>query len=296
MGARCQESPCPCPPRPPSRPAVLGFAARYPWVLATLVVVALTLGLHLAGAEDPARWIASAYALVVAAWTSVGMVRDLTRGHWGVDILAVTAIVATVLVGEDPASQNYVRMKHKDCEELGIASIMKELPGDCTQDELEQVISELNSDPAVTGSCSAISDGSPTVLRNWLGKMHDNDPAWSSVTGIIQTACTPSCGGATCGADGCGGVCGTCATDMACHSSAQCLYTKGCTIGGVNYERITDAGLLVTSGTTTSAALLAARSALHAGAGRVFLTGLAGETRRNRGAVCPPCRYRGLPR
>lgn len=83
-----------------SRPAVLGFAARYPWVLATLVVVALTLGLHLAGAEDPARWIASAYALVVAAWTSVGMVRDLMRGHWGVDILAVTAIVATVLVGE----------------------------------------------------------------------------------------------------------------------------------------------------------------------------------------------------
>ncbi|MCT1810697.1 hypothetical protein ACIQ00_01665 [Micrococcus luteus] len=32
-----------------SRPAVLGLAARYPWVLATLVVVALTLGLHLAG-------------------------------------------------------------------------------------------------------------------------------------------------------------------------------------------------------------------------------------------------------
>ena len=87
-----------------SRPAVLGFAARYPWVLATLVVVALTLGLHLAGAEDPARWIASAYALVVAAWTSVGMVRDLMRGHWGVDILAVTAIVATVLVGEHLAA------------------------------------------------------------------------------------------------------------------------------------------------------------------------------------------------
>ena len=63
----------------------------------------------------------------------------------------ITPGLATVLVGEDPASQNYVRMKHKDCEELGIASIMKELPGDCTQDELEQVISELNNDPAVTG-------------------------------------------------------------------------------------------------------------------------------------------------
>ena len=59
--------------------------------------------------------------------------------------------LATVLVGEDPASQNYVRMKHKDCEELGIASIMKELPGDCTQDELDAVIEELNNDDAVTG-------------------------------------------------------------------------------------------------------------------------------------------------
>lgn len=93
-------APSPSTAPPSSRPAVLGLAARYPWVLATLGVVALTLGLHLAGAEDPARWIASAYALVVAAWTSVGMVRDLMRGHWGVDVLAVTAIVATVLVGE----------------------------------------------------------------------------------------------------------------------------------------------------------------------------------------------------
>ena len=63
----------------------------------------------------------------------------------------ITPGLATVLVGEDPASQNYVRMKHKDCEELGIASIMKELPGDCTQEELEQLIDELNHDDAVTG-------------------------------------------------------------------------------------------------------------------------------------------------
>ena len=63
----------------------------------------------------------------------------------------VTPGLATVLVGEDPASQNYVRMKHKDCEELGIASIMQELPGDCTQDELDAVIEELNNDDAVTG-------------------------------------------------------------------------------------------------------------------------------------------------
>ncbi len=63
----------------------------------------------------------------------------------------ITPGLATVLVGEDPASQNYVRMKHQDCEQLGIASIMKELPGDCTQEELDAVIEELNNDPAVTG-------------------------------------------------------------------------------------------------------------------------------------------------
>ncbi|WP_019194308.1 bifunctional methylenetetrahydrofolate dehydrogenase/methenyltetrahydrofolate cyclohydrolase [Corynebacterium timonense] len=63
----------------------------------------------------------------------------------------VTPGLATVLVGDDPASQNYVRMKHRDCDELGIASIMKELPGDTTQEELEELIDALNDDPAVTG-------------------------------------------------------------------------------------------------------------------------------------------------
>ena len=63
----------------------------------------------------------------------------------------ITPGLATVLVGEDPASQNYVRMKHKDCEQLGIASIMKELPEDTTQEELDSVIEELNNDDAVTG-------------------------------------------------------------------------------------------------------------------------------------------------
>ena len=63
----------------------------------------------------------------------------------------ITPGLATVLVGEDPASQNYVRMKHKDCEQLGIASIMKELPEDTTQEELDSLIEELNNDPAVTG-------------------------------------------------------------------------------------------------------------------------------------------------
>lgn len=63
----------------------------------------------------------------------------------------ITPGLATVLVGEDPGSQNYVRMKHKDCEEVGITSIRRDLPEDTTQEELEAVIDELNADPACTG-------------------------------------------------------------------------------------------------------------------------------------------------
>ncbi|KQB87483.1 bifunctional methylenetetrahydrofolate dehydrogenase/methenyltetrahydrofolate cyclohydrolase [Corynebacterium lowii] len=63
----------------------------------------------------------------------------------------ITPGLATVLVGEDPGSQNYVRMKHKDCEEVGITSIRRDLPESTTQEELEAVIDELNADPACTG-------------------------------------------------------------------------------------------------------------------------------------------------
>ena len=76
---------------------------------------------------------------------------DLAKRVENLKAKGITPGLATVLVGEDPASQNYVRMKHKDCEQLGIASIMKELPGDCTQEELDAVIEELNNDDAVTG-------------------------------------------------------------------------------------------------------------------------------------------------
>ena len=76
---------------------------------------------------------------------------DLAKRVEALKAKGITPGLATVLVGEDPASQNYVRMKHKDCEQLGIASIMKELPGDCTQEELDAVIEELNNDDAVTG-------------------------------------------------------------------------------------------------------------------------------------------------
>jgi methylenetetrahydrofolate dehydrogenase (NADP+)/methenyltetrahydrofolate cyclohydrolase len=59
--------------------------------------------------------------------------------------------LGTVLVGNDPGSQAYVNGKHRDCAEVGIASIRRELPADATQQQVEAVVAELNADPACTG-------------------------------------------------------------------------------------------------------------------------------------------------
>ena len=57
--------------------------------------------------------------------------------------------LATVLVGEDPASATYVRSKQRTCERLGINSIGHHLPADSTQEAVEALVSELNADPQV---------------------------------------------------------------------------------------------------------------------------------------------------
>jgi methylenetetrahydrofolate dehydrogenase (NADP+)/methenyltetrahydrofolate cyclohydrolase len=59
--------------------------------------------------------------------------------------------LGTVLVGDDPGSQSYVRGKHADCAKIGVASIRKDLPADASTEELNAAIDELNADPACTG-------------------------------------------------------------------------------------------------------------------------------------------------
>ncbi|KAB2862857.1 MAG: bifunctional methylenetetrahydrofolate dehydrogenase/methenyltetrahydrofolate cyclohydrolase FolD [Anaerolineae bacterium] len=59
--------------------------------------------------------------------------------------------LAAVLVGENPASQTYVRMKRKACAEVGIESFGYELPANITQAELENVVRDLNADRRVHG-------------------------------------------------------------------------------------------------------------------------------------------------
>ncbi len=59
--------------------------------------------------------------------------------------------LAVILVGDDGASQVYVRRKIKACEKVGIRSIERRLPADASQDEVLAVIAELNADPEVHG-------------------------------------------------------------------------------------------------------------------------------------------------
>ncbi|MEO8827178.1 heavy metal translocating P-type ATPase [Lapillicoccus sp.] len=86
------------------------LARRYWTVTLTLTVGLLGIVFVLTGAGAAVQGTFSVYALGIAAWQAVGMARDLLRGHWGLDILAVTAVVATVVVGEYVAALLVVLM------------------------------------------------------------------------------------------------------------------------------------------------------------------------------------------
>lgn len=63
----------------------------------------------------------------------------------------VTPGLGTLLVGEDAGSQLYVAGKHRDCAEVGLASIREDLPADATQEQVEDAVRRLNDNPACTG-------------------------------------------------------------------------------------------------------------------------------------------------
>ncbi len=83
---------------------------------------------------------AAAAAIKSELKVRVGILRD--RG--------VVPGLGTLLVGDDPGSRWYVNAKHKDCAEVGIESIRRELPATATQAEIEAAVDELNADPACT--------------------------------------------------------------------------------------------------------------------------------------------------
>lgn len=63
----------------------------------------------------------------------------------------VTPGLGTILVGEDPGSLWYVAAKHRDCAEIGVSSIRRDLPATATLEEVLAVVQELNDDPTCSG-------------------------------------------------------------------------------------------------------------------------------------------------
>ena len=75
--------------------------------------------------------------------TRVAQLKDKNNGQ--------TPILATILVGDDPASATYVKMKGNACARIGMDSIRVELPSETTTEQLLAKIEELNSNPNVHG-------------------------------------------------------------------------------------------------------------------------------------------------
>ncbi|GAA1170527.1 bifunctional methylenetetrahydrofolate dehydrogenase/methenyltetrahydrofolate cyclohydrolase [Ornithinimicrobium humiphilum] len=88
-------------------------------------------------------------------------IKDELRAR--LQVLAERGVVpglGTVLVGDDPASSWYVGAKHRDCAEIGIASLREDLPAGSTLEDVLAVVDRLNADPA----CTAFLVQQPTGL------------------------------------------------------------------------------------------------------------------------------------
>jgi methylenetetrahydrofolate dehydrogenase (NADP+) / methenyltetrahydrofolate cyclohydrolase len=83
--------------------------------------------------------------------TAAAIKADLAQRVAKLTAAGVTPGLGTVLVGDDPGSHAYVAGKHRDCAQVGIRSIRRDLPADATQQQVEAVVTELNADPACTG-------------------------------------------------------------------------------------------------------------------------------------------------
>jgi methylenetetrahydrofolate dehydrogenase (NADP+)/methenyltetrahydrofolate cyclohydrolase len=91
-------------------------------------------------------------AQILDGKATLATIKDELKGR--IAALAERGIIpglGTIRVGEDPGTRWYVNAKHKDCAEVGIASIRFDLPADAGQAEVEAVVDRLNVDPACTG-------------------------------------------------------------------------------------------------------------------------------------------------
>ncbi len=109
--------------------------------------------------------------------------------------------LAAVLVGDNPASQIYVKNKRKACEAVGIESWLHQLPATTTQDELLHLITQLNTDPAISGILVQLplpKGIDESVIIDAVSPMKDVDGFGPESLGLLTAGyprflpCTPS--------------------------------------------------------------------------------------------------------
>ena len=83
--------------------------------------------------------------------TAAAVKADLKERVAALAARGVVPGLGTILVGDDPGSHSYVAGKHRDCAQVGIASIRRDLPATASQAQVEEAVAELNEDPACTG-------------------------------------------------------------------------------------------------------------------------------------------------
>ncbi|GGK14473.1 bifunctional protein FolD [Pilimelia terevasa] len=83
--------------------------------------------------------------------TAAAVKEDLRQRVKALAARGITPGLGTVLVGDDPGSHAYVAGKHRDCAEVGIASLRRDLPATATQADVDAAVAELNADPACHG-------------------------------------------------------------------------------------------------------------------------------------------------
>jgi methylenetetrahydrofolate dehydrogenase (NADP+) / methenyltetrahydrofolate cyclohydrolase len=106
--------------------------------------------------------------------TAAAIREDLTRRVAALAAAGRVPGLGTVLVGDDAGSHAYVNGKHRDCAQVGIASIRRDLPADASQEQVEAVIDELNANPQCTGYIVQLP--LPAGLDQ-LAVLHRVDPA-----------------------------------------------------------------------------------------------------------------------
>ncbi|GAA4514391.1 bifunctional methylenetetrahydrofolate dehydrogenase/methenyltetrahydrofolate cyclohydrolase [Brevibacterium yomogidense] len=104
-----------------------------------------------AGTEAAAAKLAAEPRKLDGTATAAAIKGELIERVEALRARGVTAGLGTLLVGDDPGSQWYVAGKHRDCAEIGIASIREDLPATATQEEIEDAVRRLNENPECTG-------------------------------------------------------------------------------------------------------------------------------------------------